>query len=111
MPQTPHIETTLHRRRLVREHCDGMSDGLTVPFALAAGLTARPHRYSESLRHHCHRVWLRSPLVRSQWTGGYLAAKSDAEHYSSEREREYREVQEIPKKKCVRLPRCSSRTD
>jgi len=39
MPQTPHTETRLTGGELVRDIVIGMSDGLTVPFALAAGLS------------------------------------------------------------------------
>ena len=39
MPQTPHIERHFTASEVVRDVVIGMSDGLTVPFALAAGLT------------------------------------------------------------------------
>jgi VIT1/CCC1 family predicted Fe2+/Mn2+ transporter len=69
-----------------------MSDGLTVPFALAAGLTGIASA----------RVIVTAGLAEiaagaiAMGLGGYLAAKSDAEHYAKEREREKREVVEIP---------------
>jgi hypothetical protein len=39
MPQTPHVERHFTARETVRDIVIGMSDGLTVPFALAAGLS------------------------------------------------------------------------
>jgi VIT1/CCC1 family predicted Fe2+/Mn2+ transporter len=70
-----------------------MSDGLTVPFALAAGLTG-----AVSSTHIIVTAGLAEIAAGSiaMGLGGYLAAKSDAEHYLKEREREKREVVEIP---------------
>src|SRR4029453_12781527 len=70
-----------------------MSDGLTVPFALAAGLTG-----AISATHIIVTAGLAEIAAGSiaMGLGGYLAAKSDAEHYAKEREREKREVVEIP---------------
>src|SRR3989442_3245621 len=39
MPQTPHVEKHFTAGSTVRDIVIGMSDGLTVPFALAAGLS------------------------------------------------------------------------
>lgn len=39
MPQTPHVEQHFTASEYVRDIVIGMSDGLTVPFALAAGLS------------------------------------------------------------------------
>jgi VIT1/CCC1 family predicted Fe2+/Mn2+ transporter len=70
-----------------------MSDGLTVPFALAAGLTG-----ATSTTHIIVTAGLAEIAAGAiaMGLGGYLAAKSDAEHYAKEREREKREVAEIP---------------
>src|SRR4029453_8760373 len=70
-----------------------MSDGLTVPFALAAGLTG-----AISATHIIVTAGLAEIAAGSiaMGLGGYLAAKSDSEHYAKEREREKREVVEIP---------------
>jgi vacuolar iron transporter family protein len=93
MPQTPHIEKHFRATDVVRDIVIGMSDGLTVPFALAAGLTGA----IDSTR-----IIVTAGLAEiaagsiAMGLGGYLAAKSDAEHYKSERERERREVAEIP---------------
>ncbi len=93
MPQTPHIERHFTAGEVVRDVVIGMSDGLTVPFALAAGLSGAVDN---------SRIVVIAGLAEiaagsiAMGLGGYLAAKSDAEHYASERQREMREVQEIP---------------
>jgi len=71
----------------------GMSDGLTVPFALAAGLTGAITTTSIIVTAGLAEIAAGSIAMG---LGGYLAAKSDAEHYAKEREREKREVAEIP---------------
>jgi VIT1/CCC1 family predicted Fe2+/Mn2+ transporter len=97
MPQTPHIERHFTAGEVVRDIVIGMSDGLTVPFALAAGLTgglagtANP----SSIIVTAGLAEIAAGSI-AMGLGGYLAAKSDAEHYASEREREKREVAEIP---------------
>src|SRR3984893_8790404 len=97
MPQTPHIERHFTAGEVVRDVVIGMSDGLTVPFALAAGLTGGLTGTANPST-----IIVTAGLAEiaagsiAMCLGGYLAAKSDAEHYASEREREYREVQEIP---------------
>jgi VIT1/CCC1 family predicted Fe2+/Mn2+ transporter len=97
MPQTPHIERHFTAGEVVRDVVIGMSDGLTVPFALAAGLTGgltgTPNPSSIIVTAGLAEIAAGSIAMG---LGGYLAAKSDAEHYQSEREREHREVQEIP---------------
>jgi len=93
MPQTPHIERHFTAGEVVRDVVIGMSDGLTVPFALAAGLSGAVDN---------SRIVVIAGLAEiaagsiAMGLGGYLAAKSDAEHYESERQREVREVEEIP---------------
>lgn len=92
MPQTPHVERHFTAGETVRDIVIGMADGLTVPFALAAGLTAITNAG----------IIVTAGLAEiaagsiAMGLGGYLAAKSDAEHYAKEREREKREVKEIP---------------
>jgi len=70
-----------------------MSDGLTVPFALAAGLTGAITQTGIIVTAGLAEIAAGSIAMG---LGGYLAAKSDAEHYAKEREREKREVAEIP---------------
>ncbi|MDQ6652806.1 MAG: VIT1/CCC1 transporter family protein [Acidobacteriota bacterium] len=97
MPQTPHTERHFTASEVVRDIVIGMSDGLTVPFALAAGLTGglagAPNPTGIIVTAGLAEIAAGSIAMG---LGGYLAAKSDAEHYAREREREKREVAEIP---------------
>src|SRR5689334_14026887 len=93
MPQTPHIERHFTSSEVVRDIVIGMADGLTVPFALAAGLTGAIAQTGIIVTAGLAEIAAGSIAMG---LGGYLAAKSDAEHYAKEREREKREVQEIP---------------
>ena len=93
MPQTPHIERHFTAGEVVRDVVIGMSDGLTVPFALAAGLSGAVDNSHIVVVAGLAEIAAGSIAMG---LGGYLAAKSDAEHYASERLRETREVQEIP---------------
>ncbi len=93
MPQTPHIERHFTAGEVVRDVVIGMSDGLTVPFALAAGLSGAVDNSHIVVVAGLAEIAAGSIAMG---LGGYLAAKSDAEHYESERLREEREVQEIP---------------
>jgi vacuolar iron transporter family protein len=88
-----HVERHFTGSLIVRDAVIGMADGLTVPFALAAGLTGA-----------IDTTWIivvagLAEIVAgsiAMGLGGYLAARSDVEHYASERAREQREVREIP---------------
>src|SRR5689334_24863092 len=93
MPQTPHVERHFTGGATVRDVVIGMSDGLTVPFALAAGLSG-----AVSSTHIVVTAGLAEVAAGSiaMGLGGYLAARSDAEHYASERVREERETVEVP---------------
>jgi vacuolar iron transporter family protein len=93
MPQTPHTETHFTGGELVRDIVIGMSDGLTVPFALAAGLSG-----AVSSSHVVVVAGLAEIAAGSiaMGLGGFLAARSDAEHYEQELLREKREVETIP---------------
>ncbi|MDQ2974128.1 MAG: VIT1/CCC1 transporter family protein [Acidobacteriota bacterium] len=93
MPQTPHTERHFTASEVVRDIVIGMSDGLTVPFALAAGLTGAVRSTGIIVTAGLAEIAAGSIAMG---LGGYLAAKSDAEHYFKEREREKREVAEIP---------------
>src|ERR1044071_4658792 len=93
MPQTPHIERHFTSSEVVRDIVIGMADGLTVPFALAAGLTGAIAQTGIIVTAGLAEIAAGSIAMG---LGGYMAAKSDAEHYAKEREREIREVQEIP---------------
>src|SRR5271165_2885230 len=100
MPQTPHIERHFTAGEVVRDVVIGMSDGLTVPFALAAGISGAIDN---------SRLVVVAGLAEiaagsiAMGLGGYLAARSDAEHYASERLREEREVEEIPDEEALEV--------
>ena len=93
MPATPHVEQHFTATETVRHVVIGMSDGLTVPFALAAGLSGAVAS---------SRIVVTAGLAEiaagsiAMGLGGYLAARTDAEHYRAERLREEREVRELP---------------
>ena len=88
-----HTEHHFTAGETVRDVVIGMSDGLTVPFALAAGLSG-----AVVASHLVVTAGLAEVAAGSiaMGLGGYLAARSDAEHYASERRREEREVVELP---------------
>lgn len=93
MPQTPHIERHFTASETVRDIVIGMSDGLTVPFALAAGLTGAVA---------ASRLVVTAGLAEvaagsiAMGLGGFLAARGDAEHFASELKREQREIVQFP---------------
>jgi VIT1/CCC1 family predicted Fe2+/Mn2+ transporter len=93
MPQTRHIEKHFTASDSVRDVVIGMSDGLTVPFALAAGLSGAVNSAHLVVIGGLAEIAAGSIAMG---LGGYLAARSDAEHYEQERLREEREVKEIP---------------
>ena len=86
MPQTPHVEKHFTASEVVRDIVIGMSDGLTVPFALAAGLSGAVDATS---------IVIAAGSI-AMGLSGYLAARTDAEHYASERATEVRETVEMP---------------
>lgn len=94
MPQTPHVERHFTGSKAVRDIVIGMADGLTVPFALAAGLSGAVQQPGIIVTAGLAEIAAGSIAMG---LGGYLAAKSDAEHYAAERQREHREVLEKPK--------------
>ncbi len=87
----PHIEGHFESTETVRDIVIGLSDGLTVPFALAAGLSG-----AVASSHIVVLAGLAEIAAGSiaMGLGGYLAAKGDAEHYASEKIREEREIVE-----------------
>jgi VIT1/CCC1 family predicted Fe2+/Mn2+ transporter len=90
LPQ-PHIEGHFESTATVRDIVIGLSDGLTVPFALAAGLSGA---LASS------RIVVLAGLAEiaagsiAMGLGGYLAARGDAEHYAAEKKREELEIVE-----------------
>jgi VIT1/CCC1 family predicted Fe2+/Mn2+ transporter len=93
MPTTPHLERHFTASATIRDIVIGMSDGLTVPFALAAGLSGAVGSTGVVVTAGLAEV---AAGAIAMGLGGYLAAKTDAEHYLSERRREYREIEELP---------------
>ena len=93
MPRTPHVEKHFTGSEMVRDIVIGMSDGLTVPFALAAGLSG-----AVASSHIVVLAGLAEIAAGSiaMGLGGYLAARSDAEHFDAEYAREVRETKEMP---------------
>jgi len=94
MPQTPHVERHFTGSAAVRDIVIGMSDGLTVPFALAAGLAGAIDDASLIVTAGLAEIAAGSIAMG---LGGYLAARSDVEHYHAERIREETEVREKAK--------------
>lgn len=90
---TPHLEKHFTAGEAVRDVVIGMSDGLTVPFALAAGLTGAISQTHLILTAGFAEIAAGSIAMG---LGGYLAARGDAEHYASEQAREREEILRIP---------------
>ena len=93
MPQTPHVEKHFTASETVRDIVIGMSDGLTVPFALAAGLSGAVEATGIIITAGLAEV---AAGAIAMGLGGYLAARTDAEHFVSERAREEQETKEMP---------------
>jgi len=93
MPLTPHVEKHFTSSDAVRDVVIGMSDGLTVPFALAAGLTGAIAQSRLIVTAGFAEIAAGSIAMG---LGGYLAARGDAEHYAHEVAREEDEITRIP---------------
>jgi predicted membrane protein (TIGR00267 family) len=87
-----HIESHLKSSDLLRDVVIGMSDGLTVPFALAAGLSGAVDQSSIIVIAGIAEIAAGSIAMG---LGGYLAGKTEQDHYSSEIKREYDEVENL----------------
>lgn len=100
MPATPHEERHFTAGDTVRDVVIGMSDGLTVPFALAAGLSGAAV---------ATRIVVTAGLAEiaagaiAMGLGGFLAARSDSEHYRSERRREEEETVVVPEREAQEI--------
>jgi VIT1/CCC1 family predicted Fe2+/Mn2+ transporter len=92
LPATPHVEQHFTGSEAVRDVVIGMADGLTVPFALAAGLSA-----AVTSSHIIVTAGLAEVAAGAiaMGLGGYLAARTDQEHYASEERRELQETKEL----------------
>jgi VIT1/CCC1 family predicted Fe2+/Mn2+ transporter len=95
MPRAPHSETHFEASATVRDVVIGMADGLTVPFALAAGLSGTVAQTWIIVTAGLAEIAAGSIAMG---LGGYLAARTDRDHYHSERARELRETVELPEK-------------
>src|SRR5207245_1771163 len=106
MPTATHVESHFTASASVRDVVIGMADGLTVPFALAAGITGAVAASANATR-----IVLTAGLAEiaagsiAMGLGGYLAAKTDAEHYASEYAREVRETDELPEEEAAEVAR------
>jgi vacuolar iron transporter family protein len=93
MKFSQHVEKHFKGGDIIRDIVIGMSDGLTVPFALAAGLSGAMAPVSLVVTGGLAEV---AAGAIAMALGGYLAAKGDREHYLSERAREQLEISEKP---------------
>lgn len=88
-----HDERHFTAGEVIRDIVIGMSDGLTVPFALAAGLSGAVANSGLVVTAGVAEIAAGSIAMG---LGGYLAARGEAEHYEKERHREWCEVKEMP---------------
>lgn len=91
--QLRHEEQHLESSELIRDIVIGMSDGLTVPFALAAGLSGAIDSTGIIIIAGLAEIAAGSIAMG---LGGYLAGKTEMDHYNSELKREYEEVEKVP---------------
>jgi len=106
MPATPHIETHFLASESVRDVVIGMADGLTVPFALAAGLSAAVVSTEVIVTAGLAEVVAGAIAMG---LGGYLAARTDAEHCAAEENRENSDVDHLREKESRRSrPSCEN---
>ena len=90
-----HPETHLKSSEFITDIVIGMSDGLTVPFALAAGLSGAVQNNDIILTAGIAEIVAGSIAMG---LGGYLAGRTELDHYQSELQKEYDEVERIPEK-------------
>ncbi len=100
MARLRHVEQHFTSSNFVRDVVIGMSDGLTVPFALAAGLSGAVSNPKFIVIGGLAEIAAGSIAMG---LGGYLAARGDAEHYEQEKAREYREIEEIPEEEKIEV--------
>ena len=101
MPTIPHVEKHFTGSESVRDVVIGMADGLTVPFALAAGLSA-----AVTSTHIIVTAGLAEIAAGAiaMGLGGYLAARTDEEHYASEERQNIRRSKSFAKWSLRKLP-------
>ena len=95
-----HVEKHFSGGETVRDVVIGMADGLTVPFALAAGISG-----AIASTHIVVTAGLAEVAAGSiaMGLGGFLAARGDAEHYQSELRREENEIVEVPEREAQEI--------
>lgn len=93
--QSKHEEKHFKSSDLVTDIVIGMSDGLTVPFALAAGLSGAVATTGIVITAGLAEIAAGSIAMG---LGGYLAGRTEAEHYAAELKREQEEVEVVPEK-------------
>ncbi|RYZ19587.1 MAG: iron transporter [Chitinophagaceae bacterium] len=87
-----HHEEHMESSDVIKDIVIGMSDGLTVPFALAAGLSGAVHDARIVVIAGIAEIAAGSIAMG---LGGYLAGRTEADHYENERRREYYEVEHL----------------
>ena len=92
MPATPHVEKHFTASESVRDVVIGMADGLTVPFALAAGLSAAVSSAPVIVTAGLAEI---AAGAIAMGLGGFLAARGDASHYAAEERRERYEIEHL----------------
>jgi VIT1/CCC1 family predicted Fe2+/Mn2+ transporter len=92
-----HEEAHFESSDLVKDIVIGMADGLTVPFALAAGLTGASGVDSTAIIVTAGIAEIAAGSI-AMGLGGYLSGRTEIEHYHSEESREYFEVEKFPEK-------------
>jgi VIT1/CCC1 family predicted Fe2+/Mn2+ transporter len=102
MAHVHHAEHHLKSTETVRDVVIGMSDGLTVPFALAAGLSGA--NISTKVVVLAGMAEIAAGCI-AMGLGGYLAARTDAEHYQNELRREIEETRELPDEEAAEVRR------
>lgn len=88
-----HSEAHVKSSETIRDIVIGMSDGLTVPFALAAGLSGAVNSSSIVMTAGIAEIVAGSIAMG---LGGFLAGRTEADHYNSELKREYDEIERVP---------------
>jgi vacuolar iron transporter family protein len=90
-----HTEKHIQSSTFIKDIVIGMSDGLTVPFALAAGLSGAVDSNQIILTAGMAEIVAGSIAMG---LGGYMAGRTEIEHYQNELNREYREIENCPEK-------------
>jgi predicted membrane protein (TIGR00267 family) len=88
-----HKEHHVNSSETIKDIVIGMSDGLTVPFALAAGLSGAVNASGIVVTAGLAEIVAGSIAMG---LGGFLAGRTDEDHYNSELKREYEEVERVP---------------